>query len=63
VNFVAESRSQSYAAIKAAAGGQVWLATDAPEIGLVDELGGIDSAIADEAQSAEIDDYQVEYYG
>jgi protease-4 len=41
----------------------VWLATDAPEIGLVDELGGIDSAIADEAQSAGIDDYQVEYYG
>ena len=41
----------------------MWLTTDAPETGLVDELGGIDSAIADEAQSAEIDDYQVEYYG
>jgi ClpP class serine protease len=29
----------------------------------VDELGGIDSAIAYAAQSAEIDDHQVEYYG
>lgn len=41
----------------------MWLATDALEIGLVDELAGIDSAIAYAAQSAEIDDYQVEYYG
>ena len=63
VNFVAESRSKSYEDIKAVAGGRVWLATDALEIGLVDEIGGIDSAIAYAAQSAEIDDYQVEYYG
>ena len=60
---MAESRSKSYEDIKAVAGGRVWLATDALEIGLVDEIGGIDSAIAYAAQSAEIDDYQVEYYG
>lgn len=63
VNFVAESRSKSYEDIKAVAGGRVWLATDALEIGLVDEIGGIDAAIAYAAQSAELDDYQVEYYG
>ena len=63
VNFVAESRSKSYEDIKAVAGGRVWLATDALEIGLVDEIGGIDSAIAYAAESAEIDDYKVEYYG
>jgi len=29
----------------------------------VDEIGGIDSAIAYAAESAELEDYQVEYYG
>ena len=63
VNFVAESRSQSYEDIKAIAGGRVWIATSAKEIGLVDEIGGIDDAITYAANMAELDNYQVEYYG
>ncbi|MDC0198596.1 signal peptide peptidase SppA, partial [Pseudomonadota bacterium] len=61
VSFVAESRSQSYEDIKAIAGGRVWIATSAKEIGLVDEIGGIDEAISYAANMAELEDYQVEY--
>ena len=63
VSFVAESRSQSYEDIKAIAGGRVWIATSAKEVGLVDEIGGIDDAITYAANMAELEDYQVEYYG
>ena len=63
VSFVAESRSQSYEDIKKIAGGRVWIATSAKEIGLVDEIGGIDAAITYAAIMAELEDYQVEYYG
>jgi len=63
VSFVAESRSQSYDDIKKIAGGRVWIATSAKEIGLVDEIGGIDEAIAYAANMAELEEYQVEYYG
>ena len=63
VSFVAESRSKSYEDIKAIAGGRVWIATSAKEIGLVDEIGGIDAAITYAANMAELEDYQVEYYG
>jgi protease-4 len=62
ITFVAESRSQSYEDIKAIAGGRVWIATSAKEIGLVDEIGGIDDAIAYAASLEELEDYQVEYY-
>jgi len=63
VSFVAESRSQSYEDIKAIAGGRVWIATTAKEIGLVDKIGGIDDAITYAANMAELKNYQVEYYG
>ena len=63
VSFVAESRSKSYEDIKAIAGGRVWIATSAKEIGLIDEIGGIDDAITYAANMAELEDYQVEYYG
>ena len=63
VNFVADSRSQSYEDIKKIAGGRVWIATSAKEIGLIDEIGGIDDAISYAANMAELENYQVEYYG
>ena len=62
ITFVAESRSQSYEDIKAIAGGRVWIATSAKEIGLVDEIGGIDDAITYAASLEGLEDYQVEYY-
>ena len=63
VNFVADSRSQSYEDIKAIAGGRVWIATSAKDIGLIDEIGGIDDAIAYAASLNELEDFKVEYYG
>ena len=63
VNFVADSRSQSYDDIKAIAGGRVWIASSAKDIGLIDEIGGIDDAIAYAASLTELEDFKVEYYG
>ena len=62
INFVAESRSQSYQEIKEIAGGRVWIATSAKEIGLVDEIGGINDAITYAAKISELEDYKVQYY-
>jgi len=63
VSFVAESRSQSYEDINAIAGGRVWIATRAHELGLVDEIGGIEAAINHAVTQTEVEDYQVNYYG
>ena len=63
IKFVAESRSKSYEDIKEIAGGRVWIATSALEIGLVDAIGGVDDAIKYAADMAALEDYRVEYYG
>ena len=62
VNFVADSRSKSYKEINSIAGGRVWIATAAKELGLVDEIGGIEDAILYAAQISEVEDYKVKYY-
>ena len=62
VNFVAESRSQSYEDIIKIAGGRVWIAKSAKEIGLVDEIGGINDAITYAAKISELEDYKIKYY-
>ena len=62
VNFVADSRSKSYEEINSIAGGRVWIATAAKELGLVDEIGGIEDAILYAAQISEAEDYKVKYY-
>ena len=63
IQFVADSRSQSYEDIKAIAGGRVWIGTTAEELGLVDEIGGVNEAIAHAADFTELTEYKVEYYG
>ena len=63
IHFVAESRSQSPKDIEKIANGRVWIGTNANEIGLVDEIGGIEEAIKYAANMNELKDYQVEYYG
>ena len=63
INIVAESRSKSYEEIKDIAGGRIWIAASAKELGLVDEIGGIDDAITYAAGIAKLEDYQVVYYG
>ena len=62
VNFVAESRSKSYEDIINIAGGRVWIAKSAKEIGLVDEIGGINDAITYAAKISELEDYKIQYY-
>jgi protease-4 len=42
--------------------GRVWTGTRAKELGLVDELGGLNAAIAKAAEFAEIKDYQIEFF-
>jgi len=63
ITFVSDSRSQSYDEIKSIAGGRVWIGSAAQELGLVDELGNVDDAINYAVQMADLEDYQVEYYG
>ena len=63
IQFVADSRSQSYEDIRAIAGGRVWIGTAAKELGLVDEIGGINEAIAYAAELSELTEYEVVYYG
>jgi len=62
VGFVAESRSQPYEDIKAIAGGRVWIATSAKELGLIDGMGGVEEAIAYAVEMAALEDHAVKYY-
>ena len=61
---VAQARKRSVAQIDAVARGRVWSGAQARERGLVDEMGGLDTAIADAAKRAKLgkpDDYRVRY--
>ena len=51
---------QSY--IKSIGEGRVWLGTKGKEIGIVDELGNIDNAIAKAVELAGLDTYKLTYY-
>ena len=61
INTVAESRDKEPNYIRSIAGGRVWLAPDALELGLIDEIGTLEDAISYAAESAELDDYRVNY--
>jgi protease-4 len=62
VGNVATARGQSYAAIDAIAQGRVWTGEQALQRGLVDQLGGLQDAIADAAARAKLGkDYGVRY--
>ncbi|MEM9303362.1 MAG: signal peptide peptidase SppA [Pseudomonadota bacterium] len=59
---VAEARDMSVEAVNAVAQGRVWSGEDALELGLVDNLGDLDDAIAAAAGLAELgDDYTVRF--
>ena len=65
VNLVAKSRDLSVEQVDAIAQGRVWAATDALQIGLVDEIGGLPEAISYAAALADLnssDAYSVEGY-
>lgn len=58
----AEGRGVSQDDIKKIAEGRVWVGKTAVEIGLVDEIGGIEDAIAYAAKISELEDYTVSNY-
>ncbi|MCT7655747.1 S49 family peptidase [Oceanimonas sp. NS1] len=59
VTLVAEGRKLNPAEVEAAAQGHVWTGTDAQGLGLVDELGYLDDALAGAAELAGLPEYRV----
>ena len=59
---VAEGRRLPVESVEKIAQGRVWLATDALNIKLVDQLGGIDDAVKKAAQLAKLKDYYTTDY-
>ncbi len=63
VKNVAETRQLPEATVKEIAQGRVWSGIDAKNLGLVDDIGGIDDAVKLAAVEAELeDDWKVEEY-
>jgi protease-4 len=58
INRVAEGRKMTEAQVDSIAQGRVWSGADAKKIGLVDELGGLDEAIAIAAKKAKLNEYR-----
>ena len=58
----AEGRHVSQDYIKSIGEGRVWLGNKGKEIGIVDELGNIDNAIAKAVELAGLESYQLAYY-
>ncbi|MEP7185807.1 MAG: signal peptide peptidase SppA [Rhodanobacter sp.] len=54
VGNVAKARGQSYAAVDAIAQGRVWTGQQALDRGLVDQIGGMQAAVADAASLAKL---------
>jgi protease-4 len=62
IEVVAEGRGLSKEEVRSLATGQLYSGTEAKELGLVDELGGLDTAIDSAAELAGIESFHVEYY-
>ena len=63
LGLVADGRDMTVEQVDAIAGGKVWIGRQALEIGLVDELGGLNDAIRAAAELAGLDDYKAERFG
>ncbi|MEH6517391.1 MAG: signal peptide peptidase SppA [Halioglobus sp.] len=61
VELVAEGRGMSFEQVDTIAQGRVWSASDAVEVGLVDQLGNLEDAIQAAADLAGLEDYRVDY--
>ena len=62
VQRCAEGRSLSVDSIRTIAEGRVWSGKDAQQLGLVDVLGGLDTAITIAAEKAQLTDYSLVTY-
>ena len=61
-NKVAKGRNMDVSAVDSVGQGRVWTGSQALELGLVDDIGNLDRAIAAAAAKAELKDYSVRYY-
>ncbi len=61
ITMVAENRDMTPEEVDNIAQGRVWIGSQALELGLVDELGELDDAIASAAEMAELDNYETFY--
>ncbi|AOS98588.1 Protease 4 [Microbulbifer aggregans] len=59
LRIVAEARSSTPEEVHKIAQGQVWTGRTAQQLGLVDELGNLNDAIAGAARLAELEDYEL----
>ncbi|MEM9838356.1 MAG: signal peptide peptidase SppA [Pseudomonadota bacterium] len=59
LTIVSEGRDLPMEEVAELAEGRVWIGTDAKELGLVDEFGTLQDAIADAAARAELEDWDV----
>lgn len=62
VNHVADGRKMTWDAVDAIGQGRVWVGSDALEIGLVDEMGGMEDAIAYAIQEAGLETWSIKEY-
>ncbi len=63
LTLVATARHMTVEEVDAIAGGKVWIVRQAKEIGLVDELGSLDDAVASAASLAQVDSYGTKRFG
>lgn len=62
VSKVAEGREMSFEEVDKIAQGRIWSGVQAKELGLVDEIGGLEDAIKEAAKLAELSDYRIRNY-
>ena len=62
ITLVSETRNLSKTFVDSIAQGRVWSGSDAIELGLVDELGGIEKAIAYAAEKAGLESYSIKEF-
>ncbi len=62
LQLVATGRGKTRDEVHEIAQGRVWVGADAKDIGLVDQLGGLNHAVASAANLAELEEYRVTYH-
>lgn len=62
VNHVAANRKMTYDQVDALGGGRIYTGMEAKKLGLVDELGTLEDALAFAAEKADLEDYQIKSY-
>lgn len=62
VHFVTENRKKTFEQIDEIGGGRVWSGSRAKDLGLVDELGGLQDAVNYAAQKVKLKEYSISSY-